>query len=85
MFVEYDPEGVLVSFKDAGGRSLQEFLVKQNVESSRVGTRGIIFKLEIETVLVRFEDEAVAKKFASIVNDIRYESRLSLNCFRSDS
>jgi hypothetical protein len=58
----------------ATGETLQEFLVKQTVESARVGKNGIIFHLDIETILLRFSDQESGRKFSAMVSSIRYIS-----------
>lgn len=69
---EYDPEGMLVSISAAdGSRPLQEFLVKVTVESARVGRRGIVFHLDVETLLFRFDEEEAAKRFTQMVASIK--------------
>ena len=55
----------------ASGETLQEFLVKQTVESARVGKHGIIFHLDIETLMLRFSDTEHGRKFAAMVASIR--------------
>ena len=53
------------------GETLQEFLVKQTVESARVGKHGIIFHLDIETLMIKFADHEDGRKFAAMVSSIR--------------
>ena len=55
----------------ANGDTLQEFLVKQTVESARVGKHGIIFHLDVETILLKFSDFENSRKFAAMVSSIR--------------
>lgn len=54
--------------------TLQEFLVKRTVESARFGRSGIIFHLDVETIMLKFKDREAAQKFSSMVNGIRYEN-----------
>ena len=58
-------------YNGSSGETLQEFLVKQTVESARVGKRGIIFHLDIETILLKFSDHEIARKFSTMVSSIR--------------
>ena len=51
--------------------TLQEFLAKQTVESARVGKHGIIFHLDVETILLKFSDIENCRKFAAMVSSIR--------------
>ncbi len=62
---------MLLRLCGAPGDSLQEFLVKKTTESARVGRRGVIFHLGVETILIKFEDEEKAKKFSQMVAEIR--------------
>ena len=55
----------------ANGDTLQEFLVKQTVESARVGKHGIIFHLDVETIMLKFSDFENSRKFAAMVSSIR--------------
>ena len=55
----------------ANGETLQEFLAKQTVESARVGKHGIIFHLDVETMLMKFADIESSRKFAAMVSSIR--------------
>ena len=55
----------------SSGETLQEFLVKHTIESARVGKHGIIFHLDIETILLRFSELETAKKFFTMVSSIR--------------
>lgn len=52
-------------------RTHQEFLVTKNTESARCGRRGIIFHLDVETILVSFAAEETAAKFCQTVKSIR--------------
>jgi len=79
LIAEYDPEGMTVRFCDsATGNSLQDFLVKKTVEYARVGARGVVFHLEGETIMVNFEDIAQARKFTSMVAQVRSGSDVSV-------
>ena len=65
-------QGMLVQLcNGASGETLQEFLVKQTVESARVGKHGIIFHLDIETLMLKFSDHENGRKFSSMVSSIR--------------
>lgn len=76
---EYDPEGMFVRLcNGATGETLQEFLVKQTVESARVGKNGIIFHLDIETILLRFSDQESGRKFSAMVSSIRSGNNISV-------
>lgn len=57
---------------EANNETLQEFLVKQTVESARVGKFGMVFHLDIETVMLRFLDQEESRKFTAMVSTIRY-------------
>ncbi len=72
---EYDPEGMLVRVLAPNRTSLQEFLVKERIESARIGTRAIAFHLDIETIMIRFKDEERARKFTQMVSSIRYNTQ----------
>lgn len=82
MVAEYDPEGMLIKLYNPAslsqGRVEQEFLVKQSVESARVGRQGIIFHLDVETILLRFQSEEPARKFTQMVNSIRSGTQVSV-------
>ena len=56
---------------EANNETLQEFLVKQTVESARVGKCGIVFHLDIETIMLRFLDQEESRKFTAMVSTIR--------------
>jgi len=76
---EYDPEGMLVRLcNGANGDTLQEFLAKQTVESARVGKHGIIFHLDVETILLKFSDIENCRKFAAMVSSIRAGNKVSV-------
>ena len=62
---------MLVRITNSSGGTEQEFLVKQSVESARCGRKGIVFHLEVETMLMTFKDEETAKKFTQMVDSIR--------------
>lgn len=71
---EYDPEGMLCKVTEGGGsgqKLLQEFLVKKLTESAKCGRRGVIFHLDVETILLTFADEEKARKFTQMVAGIR--------------
>ena len=55
----------------ANNKSEQEFLVKKSVESARVGRKGIIFHLDVETIMLKFNDEEKCRKFTAMVSAIR--------------
>ena len=59
----YGPSLCLVFF--------QEFLAKKSVESARVGRKSVVFRLEVETIMIRFQEEETAKKFTQMINSIR--------------
>jgi len=76
---EYDPEGMTVRFYDlTSGSSLQDFLVTKKVECARVGGRAIVFHLEGETIMLCFDDATQARKFTSMIAQIRNEKPISV-------
>ncbi len=62
---------MLLRMCGSSGETLQEFLIKKTTESARLGRRGVIFHLSVETILVKFDDEEKAKKFSQMVAEIR--------------
>jgi len=79
LITEYDPEGMTVKFCDfASGNFLQDFLVKKTVECARVGAKSIVFHLEGETIMVMFDDIAQARKFTSMVAQVRNGTAISV-------
>jgi len=76
---EYDPEGMTVRFHDlTNGSSLQDFLVTKKVECARVGGRAIVFHLEGETIMLCFDDAIQARKFTSMIAQIRNDKPISV-------
>lgn len=68
-----------VKFCDfASGNFLQDFLVKKTVECARVGAKSIVFHLEGETIMVMFDDIAQARKFTSMVAQVRNGTAISV-------
>ena len=49
-----------VSIEAIGGTEAKSFLVSKNCESARVGRKGIIFRLETETLIFRMHTEEVS-------------------------
>jgi histone-arginine methyltransferase CARM1 len=60
------------------GKSLQDFLVKTTVEYARVGARGVVFHLEGETLMVTFDDLALARKFTAMLAQVRSGKTVSV-------
>lgn len=75
---EYDPEGMTVQLCDSTDVSLQSFLVTKKVESARVGGRGIVFHLEGETLMITLPDNSEARKFTTMVAQIRNNTAVSV-------
>ena len=67
-----------VQLCDSTDASLQSFLVTKKVESARVGSRGIIFHLEGETLMITLPDNAEARKFTTMVAQIRNNTAVSV-------
>ncbi len=65
-------QGMLLHICGPNGSSRQEFLVKKSTESAKCGRKGIIFHLDVETILIKFEDEALGRKLTQSVGSIRY-------------
>ena len=61
----YDPKGLMVAIKEAS--ELKEFVVTTGSEFARVGTRGIVFKLSTETLLLTFSSDEDLNKFSDEV------------------
>ena len=61
----------MIRIRDAADKLLQDFLVSRKSESAKCGRRGIIFHLDVETILLKFADEDTARKFTQMVSGIR--------------
>jgi len=68
---DYDPLGMEVSIEAIGGTEAKSFLVSKNCESARVGRKGIIFRLETETLIFRMHTEEDWSRFTSMVASSR--------------
>ncbi len=79
LVAEYDPDGMTVRFVETtSGNTLQSFIVKKTSEFARVGTRGVVFHLEGETLVITFDDVALARKFTSMLAEIKNGSSVSV-------
>ena len=67
-----------VQLCDSTDVSLQSFLVTKKVESARVGARGIVFHLEGETLMITLPDTNEARKFTTMVAQIRNNTAVSV-------
>jgi len=68
---EYDPLGMVINIQASGATEAKGFLVSDKSESARVGRKGIIFKLETETLIFRFHSEEDWGRFTGMVSNIR--------------
>jgi hypothetical protein len=53
------------------GLTEQEFLVKNSIEAAKVGRKAIVINLEVESIMLKFNDEDSARKFSSLVDSAR--------------
>jgi len=64
---EYDPMGMTVKIESSS--EPKEFVVSKKSEFSRVGQKGMIFKLSTEVLLIQFpSEEEISKLYKAILN-----------------
>ena len=84
IFIVLLKQGMTVQLCDSTDAPLQSFLVTKKVESARVGSRGIVFHLEGETLMISLPDAAESRKFTTMVAQIRNNTAVSFFAQRTE-
>jgi len=79
---EYDPKGMTVKLEDSS--EPKEFVVSKNSEFARIGSKGLLFKLSTEALLVQFPNEEDTSKLYKAVMQLKDEKDVSVFTARTE-
>jgi len=79
---EYDPKGMVVKLEDSS--EPKEFIVSKNSEFAKIGSKGLLFKLSTEALLIQFPNEEETTKMYQAVIQLKDEKEVSVFTARTE-
>jgi len=82
VIAQYAPQGMTVQIPVE--TEFKEFLVSNSSEFARVGRKGVIFRLSVETLLLTFASDEDTDKFVAAVTKIKEDKGVSMFSERTE-